>query len=82
MAQRKAKLIAAIETALSDFAKACRAQDTPVLLVHQDAFAAEYQEEEYRLFGMAIKSAGLCGKELRIMGTNLEHRSVVNQDRE
>jgi hypothetical protein len=30
--------------------------------MHLDAFAADYQEEEYRLIGMAIKFAGICGK--------------------
>jgi hypothetical protein len=38
--------------------------------MHQDAFAADYQEDEYRLMGMAIKFAGICGKEVRIIGTN------------
>jgi hypothetical protein len=34
-------------------------------LLHQDAFAADYQDE-YRLLGMAIKFAGTCGKEINI----------------
>jgi hypothetical protein len=38
---------------LPEFAKACRAHDTPVVILRQDAFAADYQEEEYRLIGMA-----------------------------
>jgi hypothetical protein len=33
--------------------------------MHQDAFAADYQEQEYRLIGMAKKSADICGKEVR-----------------
>jgi hypothetical protein len=40
--------------------------------MHQDAFAADYQEEEYRLLGMAIKFAGICGKEVHIAGRNRE----------
>jgi hypothetical protein len=32
------------------------------VLLHQDAFAADYQEDEYKLLGMAIKYAGLRGK--------------------
>jgi hypothetical protein len=40
--------------------------------MHQDAFAADYQEDEYRLIGMAIKFAGICGKEIRIHGRNRE----------
>ena len=30
------------------------------------------QDEEYRLIGMAIKFAGICGKEIRIHGRNRE----------
>jgi hypothetical protein len=44
--------------------------------MHQDAFAADYQEEEYRLIGLAIKFAGICSKEVRIIGTN---RQTVDQ---
>jgi hypothetical protein len=47
-----------------------------VVNMHQDSFATDYQEEEYRLVGMAIKFAGICGKEIRIIGTN---RRTVNQ---
>jgi hypothetical protein len=46
--------------------------------MHQDAFAADYQEEEYRLIGLAIKFAGICGKEVRIIGTN---RQTVDQSK-
>jgi hypothetical protein len=40
------------------------------VLLHQDAFAADYQEDEYTLLGMAIKYAGLRGKEVRVIGKN------------
>ncbi|MFZ0783626.1 MAG: hypothetical protein WAM86_20965 [Candidatus Sulfotelmatobacter sp.] len=40
------------------------------LLLHQDAFAAGYQDGEYMLLGMAIKYAGLRGKEVRVIGKN------------
>jgi hypothetical protein len=72
LARKEATLIAAVEKMLPDFARACRAHDTPVVIMHQDAFAADYQEEEYRLIGMTIKFAGICGKEVRIIGTNRE----------
>lgn len=39
-------------------------------MLHQDAFAADYQEHEYMLLGMAIKYAGLRGKEVRVIGKN------------
>jgi hypothetical protein len=70
--KREADPITIIDKTLPDFAAACRAQDIPVVLLHQDAFAADYQEEEYRLLGMAIKFAGTCGKEINIHGKNRE----------
>jgi hypothetical protein len=36
----------------------------------KDALAAHYQEDEYTLPGMAIKYAGLRGKEVRVIGKN------------
>jgi len=67
--QREANLIATIGTKLPDFAKMF-ADETELVLLHQDAFAADYQEDEYRLLGMAIKYAGLRGKEVRVIGKN------------
>jgi len=55
--QRESSLIATIRNKLPEFAKAC-ADDTELVLLHQDAFAADYQEDEYMLLGMAIKYAG------------------------
>jgi hypothetical protein len=52
-------------------AGACRANDDAVI-IHQDSFAADYQDDEYALLGMAIKFAGIYGKEVRIIGTNRE----------
>jgi hypothetical protein len=43
--QRESSLIATIRTKLPEFAKAC-ADDTELVLLHQDAFAADYQEDE------------------------------------
>jgi len=67
--QRESSLIATIRKNLPDFAKAC-ADDTELVLLHQDAFAADYQEDEYMLLGMAIKYAGLRGKEVHVIGRN------------
>ncbi len=67
--QRESNLIATIRTKLPEFAKAC-ADDTELVLLHQDAFAADYQDDEYVLLGMAIKYAGLRGKEVRVIGKN------------
>jgi hypothetical protein len=34
--------------------------------------AAYYQDEEYALFGKAMKLAGIYGKEIRVIGKNRE----------
>jgi hypothetical protein len=74
--QRESSLIATIKKNLPDFAKAC-ADDTELVLLHQDAFAADYQDDEYLLLGMAIKYAGLRGKEVRVIGKN---RSTLGEE--
>jgi hypothetical protein len=67
--QRESSLIATVRKTLPEFAKVC-ADDAEVVLLHQDAIAADYQEDEYMLLGMAIKYAGLRGKEVRVIGKN------------
>jgi len=74
--QRESSLIATIRKNLPDFAKAC-ADETELVLLHQDAFAADYQDDEYLLLGMAIKYAGLRGKEVRVIGKN---RSTIGEE--
>ena len=67
--QRESSLIATIRKQLPDFARMC-ASDVETVMLHQDAFAADYQEDEYVLLGMAIKYAGLRGKEVHVIGGN------------
>jgi hypothetical protein len=74
--QLESSLIATIRMKLPDFAKAC-ADDTELVLLHQDSFAADYQEDEYKLLGMAIKYVGLRGKEVRVIGKN---RSTLGEE--
>jgi hypothetical protein len=74
--QRESNLIATVRKTLPEFAKAC-ADEAELVLLHQDAFAADYQEDEYRLLGMAIKYAGLRGKEVRVIGKN---RSSLDEE--
>ena len=69
--EKEAALTAEIERLLPDFARSCRGSED-VVLIHQDSFAADYEEHEYTLFGKAIKFAGLHGKEVRIIGRNRE----------
>jgi hypothetical protein len=69
--QRESSLIATIRKQLPDFARMC-ASDVETVMLHQDAFAADYQEDEYVLLGMAIKYAGLRGKEVHVIGGESE----------
>jgi hypothetical protein len=48
--QRESKLIATIREKLPDFVNACAGNEN-VVLIHQDAFPADYQEDEYALLG-------------------------------
>ncbi len=76
--QREANLIATIRAKLPDFARMC-ADDTELVMLHQVAFAADYQEDEYLLLGMAIKYAGLRGKEVHVIGKN--RSSLAEEER-
>jgi len=69
--ERKAALSAEIRRLLPDFVESCL-KNQDMVIIHQDSFAADYQDDEYVLLGKAIKFAGLHGKELRIIGTNRE----------
>ena len=67
--RRESSLIDTIRRKLPEFVKVCAAEAQLVLL-HQDSFAADYQEDECTLLGVAIKYAGLRGKEVRVIGKN------------
>ena len=69
--QREAALSAEIRRLLPDFVESCR-KNEDLVIIHQDSFAADYQQDEYALLGKAIKFAGLHGKEIHIIGTNRE----------
>jgi hypothetical protein len=49
-----------------------RRKNEGMVIIHQDSFAADYQDDEYALLGKVIKFAGLYGKEVRVIGTNRE----------
>jgi len=68
---KEAALSAEIRHLLPDFVRSCL-KNEEVVIIHQDSFAADYQQDEYALLGMAIKFAGLHGKEIRIIGRNRE----------
>ena len=76
---RVAELEATIEHYLPGFAKGiAKLKPGPsdagsdMMVLHQDAFAAGYDDDEYMLLGMAVKYAGLNGVELHIIGKNHE----------
>jgi hypothetical protein len=69
MTQREREFKEAFEKDLPEYAKMCQGHE-PVIIFHQDAFAADYQPEEFTLLGMAIKYAGLTGKDVRVVGKN------------
>jgi hypothetical protein len=75
---RVATLQATIEHYLPEFAAAVRKAvdegegNEARLVLHQDAFAAGYGDDEYMLLGMAVKYAGLKGVVLNIIGRNHE----------
>jgi hypothetical protein len=50
LAEKERALTAEIENLLPDFARSCRGSED-VILIHQDSFAADYQDHEHTLFG-------------------------------
>ena len=69
--ERKTALSAEIRRLLPDFVESCL-KNEDMVIIHQDSFATDYQDDEYALLGKAIKFAGLHGREVRIIGTNRE----------
>jgi hypothetical protein len=66
--KKRLTLIAEIEHLLPDFARSCR-ENLDVVIIHQDSFAADYQDEEYTLFGKAIKYS--CRESYKEKGARL-----------
>jgi hypothetical protein len=70
-------LRATITKYLPDFARgvaeiAAKGDKDSTMLLHQDAFAAGYDDDEYTLLGMAVKFAGLHGVSVTVHGKNHE----------
>jgi hypothetical protein len=47
-------------------------RENACIILHQDAFCADYQDEEFFLLGNYIKYIGEHGVEIRIIGKNRE----------
>jgi hypothetical protein len=71
---RKLAAEALVKTQLPDFVKAVENMKAEggVVIMHQDAFAADYQDRELHLLGAAIKFAGEQGVGINIIGKNGE----------
>jgi len=72
---RVASLMATVEHYIPDFVRgveevAAENVKAPLMILHQDAFAANYDLDEYTLLGMAVKYAGCKGVEIHITGKN------------
>ena len=63
----KQKMIETVEKELPDFVKMVKTTKDEMIVFHQAAFAADYQMDEFILLGMAIKYAGLHGREITII---------------
>lgn len=73
--KRIADLRATVEHYLPEFVefvKNIKKGKVDSIAIHQDAFAAGYDKDEYILLGMMIKYAGLEGVKLSILGNNHE----------
>ena len=51
------------------------------ILIHQDAYAADYQDEEFALLGKVVKLCGTLGISIKIVGTNREALSSEKQSK-
>jgi hypothetical protein len=78
--RRMDTVVATVEHYLPEFAKGVKKaakeatysgqEEQPMLVLHQDAFAAGYHKDEYILLGLAIKYAGLHNVAVTIIGKN------------
>jgi hypothetical protein len=64
--ENKEVVIREIEKTLPDFVRACSSQSRIVTL-KQDEFARDLEPDACLILGMAIKYAGLHGKEVRVV---------------
>ena len=60
------------DPSMADFVSLVRSTNAEQIILHQDAFAADYQAEEFILLGKAIKYAGIFGRSILVQGRNRE----------
>ena len=81
--KKEKQLIDFLETKIPDFVKMISSavkSGKKSIIIHQDAFCADYQEDEYALLGKAIKSCGIFGIEIHITGANRSTIQGTRQD--
>jgi hypothetical protein len=59
--EREQEFRRSFEQEFPDFARMCE-ETLELIIIHQDAFAADYQEVEFTRLGRAIKSRGYRGR--------------------
>jgi hypothetical protein len=65
---RVKRLKQTVEKYIPEFVESLRESKTDMVMLHQDAFASGYDYDEYVILGMAIKLAGLYGKNIHFSG--------------
>jgi hypothetical protein len=74
-------LIANVEKELPKFTqlvKQAKEKGSTSVMLHQDAFAFNYEQTEIELLGLAIKYSSIYGIEVIITGKNREHSNMNN----
>ena len=66
------EIVSIIERNVPDFAKACEVQEAEVIMMTQSAWAVDYLLGEFTLLGLAIKYAGIKGKQVMIIPQTTE----------
>lgn len=85
--QKKSELIELVEKAVPQLVKLFKEHknkydgisDVPPIVFHQDAFAADYQDEEIMLLGAVVKYAGLYNVRIEFVGMNETALSLEEQ---
>jgi len=66
---RKQALKNEVEARLPQMVELWKPDGAKSVILSQHAFAADYQDDEYRLLGMVIKYIGLTGRDIIIGGS-------------
>ena len=77
---KKRRLLPQRSEPIADFVNSCR-DKAAVVIIHQDAFAADYQDDEYMLLGKAIKFADSTERKSILSGkTEKRSKEIANRN--